>query len=97
MPKQPTPVEPKVEPRPTLEKRKRRYFTPEYKLSLIPQADACQHGELGALLRRENIYSNQLSQWRREFAEQGVAGLLKSAPGPAHQMTAAQRRSGQLE
>ncbi len=97
MPKPPTPVEPKVEPSPTLEKRKRRFFTPEYKLSLIQQADACKHGELGALLRRENIYSNQLSQWRREFAKQGVAGLLKSAPGPAPQKTAEQKRIEQLE
>ncbi|WP_156813063.1 hypothetical protein [Oligella ureolytica] len=29
-------------------------FTPEYKLSIIQQADACKHGEVGKLLRRES-------------------------------------------
>ncbi len=51
-----------VKPDPTLEKRTRRKFTAEYKLRIITQADACQHGELGALLRRENLYSNQPGQ-----------------------------------
>ncbi len=97
MPKPATTIEPKVEPSPTLEKRTRRVFTPEYKLSIIQQADACKHGELGALLRRENLYSNQLSQWRRELAEQGVAGLLKSAPGPSSKKTPEQKRIEQLE
>jgi len=71
MPKPATPADPKVEPNPALEKRSRRTFTTEYKLSIIQQADACQHGELGKLLRREKLYSNQLQQWRRELAEQG--------------------------
>jgi len=42
-----------VTPEPSLEKRTRRQFTPEYKLRIISQANACKHGELGALLRRE--------------------------------------------
>ncbi len=83
MPKPATVIESKVEPNPALEKRTRRVFTADYKLSILQQADACQHGELGDLLRREKLYSNQLAQWRREFADQGVAGLAKSAPGPA--------------
>ncbi|XOV89467.1 MAG: transposase [Pseudomonadota bacterium] len=61
-----------VTPEPALEKRTRRQFTPEYKLRIIAEADACKYGELGALLRRENLYSNQLSDWRREYAEKGV-------------------------
>ena len=84
-------------PNPKLEKRGRRSFTVEYKLSILQQADACQHGELGPLLRREKLYSNQLAQWRREFAEQGVAGLNKSQPGPAATKTAEQKRIEQLE
>ena len=68
MPKPATPADPKVEPNPVLEKRSRRTFTTEYKLSIIQQADACQHGELGELLRREKLYSNQLQQWRRELS-----------------------------
>jgi transposase len=80
-----------------LEKRTRRQLTPEYKLRIIAQADACKRGELGALLRREKLYSSQLSDWRREFAENGVAGLSKSAPGPAASRTPEQRRIDQLE
>ena len=43
-------------PDPALEKRTRRQLTPGYKLRIIAQADACKHGELGALLRREKLY-----------------------------------------
>ena len=86
-----------VTPKPALEKRTRRQLTPEYKLRIIAEADACKHGELGALLRREKLYSSQLSEWRREFAANGVAGLSKSAPGPAPSKTPSQRRIEQLE
>jgi transposase len=86
-----------ITPEPALEKRTRRQLTPEYKLRIIAQADACKRGELGALLRREKIYSSQLSEWRREFAENGVAGLSKSAPGPAVSRTPEQLRIDQLE
>ena len=86
-----------VTPEPALEKRTRRQLTPEYKLRVIAQADACKHGELGALLRREKLYSSQLSDWRREFAKNGVTGLSKSTPGPAASRTTEQRRIDQLE
>lgn len=86
-----------VTPDPKLEKRTRRIFKPEYKLRIIQEADACKHGELGALLRREKLYSNQLSDWRREYAANGLAGLDKSAPGPAPLKTAEQRQIEKLE
>ena len=86
-----------VTPEPALEKRTRRQFKPEYKLRIMAEADACKHGELGALLRREKLYSSQLSRWRRELLENGVAGLSKSAPGPAASSTSEQRRINQLE
>lgn len=88
--------ESQVTPAPSLEKRSRRQFTPDYKLRMIAEADACKHGELGALLRREKLYSNQLSAWRREYAEGGIAGLSKSAPGPAASKTPEQRENEQL-
>lgn len=59
--------ETKVVPSPELERRPRRRFSTEYKLRIIAKADACRHGELGELLRRENLYSSQLAQWRREL------------------------------
>jgi hypothetical protein len=58
MPKSATAVDPMVKPvkpDPNLEKRIRRVFTGDYKLSIIQQADACKHGELGALLVRNGM------------------------------------------
>jgi transposase len=47
-------------------KTKRRRFTAEYKLRIVREADACTKlGELGALLRREGLYSSHLVDWRR--------------------------------
>jgi transposase-like protein len=97
MPKPDTANTQEVRPDPQLEKRTRRTFTVDYKLSILQQAAACKHGELGALLRREKLYSNQLAQWRREFENQGVKGLSKSLPGPAAAKTPEQRRIEQLE
>ena len=50
-----------ITPEPVLEKRTRCRFTPDYKLRIIAEADTCQYGKLGALLRREKLYSNPLS------------------------------------
>jgi len=97
MPKPFTPDTQEVTPDPKLEKRTRRIFSTEYKLSILQQAEACLHGELGPLLRREKLYSNQLAQWRREVANEGVAGLGKSKPGPVASKTPEQRRIEQLE
>lgn len=97
MPKPESPNNQEVVPNPKLEKRSRRVFSTEYKLSIIKQADACQHGELGILLRREKLYSNQLSQWRRELSERGLEGLSKSQPGPKAKKDADQKRIEQLE
>lgn len=49
----------------------RRRFTAAYKMKLLEQIDRCNHhGEIGALLRREGLYSSQLAAWRRA-REQG--------------------------
>jgi transposase-like protein len=45
------------------------------------------------LLRRENLYGNQLSAWRREYGVRGVDGLSKSTPGPATSRTPEQRQN----
>ncbi len=68
-----------VTPEPALEKRTRRTYNAEYKMKIIAQADACKHG---ALFRREKLYSNQLSAWRSELKNGGIAGLQKTAPDP---------------
>lgn len=48
-----------------MQQAQQRRFTAEYKLRIVQQADACtQPGEIGALLRREGLYSSLLSAWR---------------------------------
>ena len=48
-------------------KAKRRRFSAEYKLAILREADTCtQPGEIGALLRREALYSSHLVDWRRQ-------------------------------
>ena len=45
----------------------RRRFTTAYKLAILRRADACaRHGELGALLRAEGLYSSHLITWRQQ-------------------------------
>lgn len=57
---------------------KRRRFTAEYKLQILREADACKgSGEIGALLRREGLYSSHLVLWRRQ-REQAAHTQLKS-------------------
>jgi transposase len=59
-------------------KAKRRRFSAEYRLRIVRLADACKApGELGALLRREGLYSSLLSTWRRQ-REQGALEVLRA-------------------
>jgi transposase len=66
-----------------LAKAKRRRFTLEYKRRILREADRCRKpGELGALLRREGLYSSHLSVWRaaREQGKLGGQGTRKRGP-----------------
>ena len=59
-----------------IERPKRRSFTAEYKLRILQAADACSKpGEIGALLRREGLYTSHLSDWRRQREEGALAAL----------------------
>ena len=64
-------------PNPELvEKPKRRRFTAQYKLQVLQEADACtQPGEIGALLRREGLYTSHLSAWRKQRDEGALVAL----------------------
>ena len=56
----------------------RRRFPAEYRLRILKKADACKKpGEVGALLRREGLYSSLLTNWRR----QREAGALREMRG----------------
>lgn len=68
-------------------KAKRRRFTAEYKRQILKEADACDRGELGALLRREGLYSSHLVEWRRARDAGELAGLTPRKRGPKAQAT----------
>jgi transposase len=64
------------------ERRQRRKFSAEEKARILQEADACERGQLGALLRREGIYDSHLASWRAQRDRQGQAGLQGRKPGP---------------
>jgi transposase-like protein len=89
-------VHPKAVPDPEVpEKALRRRFTPEYKLRILEEAQQCtKPGQLGALLRREGLYSSNLTLWRRQMQE----GLVPKKRGPvAHKTDPRSRRIAELE
>ena len=65
----PTKVDPEVKAKP-----ERRKFSAEYKRRILEEADACtEAGQIGALLRREGLYSSNLVHWRQQRSEGAVA------------------------
>ncbi len=65
-----------------LEKASRRIFTAKYKLRVLEQADGCtESGQIGALLRREGLYSSHLTKWRRQRQAGTLSGLAPRQRG----------------
>lgn len=72
-----TAADPGVEPKP-----KRRAFSAEYKLRIIEEADqSTEVGEIGALLRREGLYSSHLAEWRKQRRQGQLQALTPSKRG----------------
>jgi transposase len=83
----------------------RRRFSGEYKLRILGEADACSEtGELGALLRREGLYSSHLSTWRRQRDAGMLSGLSPRKRGRKprevnplqHRLTVVERENARL-
>jgi transposase-like protein len=65
-----------------LEKPVRRQFTAAYKLEMVEAADRCSElGQIGALLRREGLYSSQLSTWRNQRQQGQLQALSDNKRG----------------
>jgi transposase-like protein len=81
-----------VEKRPSTEvvtRAARRRFTAEYKLRILREVDACKGtGEIGALLRREGLYSSNLTKWRRQREQGELEGLAEQRRGPKEDLQA---------
>jgi transposase len=75
------PAVPEVE---VVAKASRRRFTAEYKRKILREAEACTTpGAIGALLRREGLYSSNLTTWRAQRERGELAGLTPKQRGPA--------------
>jgi len=94
----PAKVDPEVNAKP-----ERRKFSAEYKRRILEKADACtEAGQIGALLRREGLYSSNLTHWRQQRAEGSLKALSPKKRGPkpdplADENAALRRRIERLE
>ncbi len=90
--------DPEVRPR-----AKHRHFTAEYKKRILDEAASCtQPGQLGALLRREGLYSSLLSKWRQQQVAGALEGLQPKKRGPkvdpqAQELARLQRENQRLQ
>jgi transposase len=87
-------------------KAKRRRFTAEYKRKILQEADACtESGQIGALLRREALYSSHLVTWRQARERGELEGLAPKKRGPkaqepnplSQQLAALERENARLK
>jgi transposase-like protein len=75
-------------------KATRRRFSTEYKLRILQEADRCKgSGEIGALLRREGLYSSHVSAWRQQRNGGGLAARKRGRKGRSE----SEKRVEQLE
>ncbi len=65
------------------EKARRRRYSAKYKLAIVREADECSRpGEVGALLRREGLYSSHLGTWRAQRDADALGALEPRQRGP---------------
>ncbi len=68
------------------ERPRRRRFSAEYKLRILREAEACtRKGEIGAMLRREGLYTSHLTAWRKQRDAGALEGLIPRKRGPRGQ------------
>ena len=81
------------------ERAVRRRFTAEYKLRILKEAESCtERGRLGALLRREGLYSTNLITWKRQMEKGTLEALSPRKRGPkAKRPDPSARRIAELE
>ena len=79
-----------------VEKAKRRGFTAEYKLRILAEAERAaasgKPGDVGAILRREGLYTSHLSAWRKQREAGALAVMSKKKRGPAPRVPDARER-----
>lgn len=84
-------------------KAKRRQHPAEYKLRILRELETCQgKGDVGALLRREGLYSSLVSKWREQQDRDSLTGLSGKRRGPkvaanAEELLRLQRENKRLQ
>lgn len=71
---------------------KRRQFSVADKQRILDETDRCEAGQIGAVLRREGLYSSHLSQWRRQRATGALSGRTTRPPDLQAEEVAVLRR-----
>ena len=82
------------------QKAARRRFTGEYKRRIALEAESCrQPGEIGALLRREGLYSSVPQRWRRRLQEESLSSSENpnSKLSPAQELARLKRENERLQ
>jgi transposase-like protein len=93
------PVAPPASPDPEVSEHvRRRTFSAAYKLRILREAEACEGpGEIGALLRREGLYSSHLTSWRRQRDEGALKLMSSQRRGPKPRKNPLAKQVHQLE
>jgi transposase len=81
---------------PRADRPKRRTFTAAYKLRMVEEYDAAEHGEKGALLRREGLYESSVQLWRRQRDAGELTASEPSRPAAKKEKTPEQAELEQL-
>jgi transposase-like protein len=78
---------------------KRRQITVAEKLRILDEIDRCEPGQVGAILRREGLYSSHLSKWRQQRAAGELTGRIRGrkAEPQATELTSLRRENGRLQ
>lgn len=80
-----------------VERPVRRRFSAEYKLRILHEAERCTSpGEVGALLRREGLYSSHLTNWRKQREAGALASMTSSHRGRPVKRSAQERELEKL-
>ena len=67
---------------PRADRPKRRTFTAEYKAQVLAEYEIADHGERGAILRREGLYSSHITEWRKAAQAGAATALGPKSRGP---------------
>src|SRR5688572_25130089 len=92
------PSPPSLVPTEVTEKSRRRVFSAEYKRKILAEVEACKEpGGIGAILRREGLYSSHLVDWRRARDRGELGGQTKKRGPTARPTDERDKRIAELE